>query len=455
MMKLNGVKLPHHKNTAGNAPERIATPAQVTIPMSMHIGIPAVPVVEAGDAVKVGQLIGKAGGFVSSPVYASVSGKVTGIDNFMIASGDYVQAVTIASDGRRELFEGIAPPEVHDLESFLAAVNDSGVVGLGGAGFPTAVKLTIKDLSQIEAIIINGAECEPYVTSDTRTMLDRSDQVWAGIGLLQTYLQAKRVIIAIEKNKPQCIQIFKKLCANVPGVEVAELPSLYPQGGEKVLVYNTMGRIVPEGKLPIDVGAVVINCTTLATIAQYIQTGMPLTEKCVTVDGSAVREPGNVIAPIGAPLSALFEHCGGFKEEPGKLIYCGPMMGIAVPNLEMPVVKNTNAVLAFNEKDACLPEPTACIKCGNCINHCPLKLSPTEIETAYRMKNAEKLGKLKVNLCMECGCCSYICPAKRPLVQTNKLAKTMLRDWQKQKEQQEKLEQERQAALEREEAAAK
>lgn len=268
-------------------------------------------------------------------------------------------------------------------------------------------------------------------------------------------MQAKRVIIAIEKNKPQCIQIFKKLCANAPGVEVAELPSLYPQGGEKVLVYNTMGRIVPEGKLPIDVGAVVINCTTLATIAQYIQTGMPLTEKCVTVDGSAVREPGNVIAPIGAPLSALFEHCGGFKEEPGKLIYCGPMMGIAVPNLEMPVVKNTNAVLAFNEKDACLPEPTACIKCGNCINHCPLKLSPTEIETAYRMKNAEKLGKLKVNLCMECGCCSYICPAKRPLVQTNKLAKTMLRDWQKQKEQQEKLEQERQAALEREEAAAK
>ena len=161
MMKLNGVKLPHHKNTAGNAPERIATPAQVTIPMSMHIGIPAVPVVKAGDAVKVGQLIGKAGGFVSSPVYASVSGKVTGIDNFMIASGDYVQAVTIASDGRRELFEGIAPPEVHDLESFLAAVNDSGVVGLGGAGFPTAVKLTVKDLSQIEAVIINGAECEP------------------------------------------------------------------------------------------------------------------------------------------------------------------------------------------------------------------------------------------------------------------------------------------------------
>lgn len=212
-------------------------------------------------------------------------------------------------------------------------------------------------------------------------------------------------------------------------MEVCALPSLYPQGGEKVLIYNTMGQIVPEGKLPLDVGAIVLNCTTLANIAHYCQTGMPLVEKCITVDGSAVRKPKNVIVPIGMKIGDVFEACGGFREEPKKVLYGGPMMGIAVPDLEQPILKNTNAILAMTAADAALPTPSACIRCGKCIAHCPLNLMPCELETAYNTGNMERLAALKANLCMECGCCSYGCPAHRPLVQTNKLAKAKLAAW--------------------------
>ena len=430
MLRIKGVKLSHQKNASNCKPERIKTPAQVMIPMSMHIGAHAKPVVSVGDKVKVGQIIAEAEGFVSSPIHASVSGKVKNIEDMLASSGHMMKSVVIEADGEQEIFEGISPPRVYDLESFLAAIRESGLVGLGGAGFPTAVKLSVKDLSKIDAIIVNGAECEPYVTSDTRTMLDDAELVMQGIGLLQKYLEARRVIIAIENNKGDCVKKFRELAKGKTGVEVVSLPSVYPQGGEKVLIHNTVGRIVPEGKLPIDVGTIVINCTTLAFIAKYINTGMPLVEKCVTVDGSVVKTPKNVIAPIGTPISELFEYCGGLKSEPGKVFYGGPMMGITIPDLSAPVLKNTNAVVALSKKDAALPETTACIRCGACVGHCPLKLMPVEIENAYELKKPEELERLKVNLCMECGCCSYICPARRPLVQVNKLAKAMLRDYQ-------------------------
>ncbi len=424
--RLHGVHVPHRKNTAGMAPERMPVPATVTIPMSMHIGAPAEPVVKVGDTVKVGQLIARTGGFVSSPVYSSVSGKVKKVDDMLMSSGRFMKAITVETDGEQAVYEDIKAPEVTDFQSFVDAVRDSGVVGLGGAGFPTAVKLAVKDLSQIEAVIINGAECEPYVTSDTRTMLDEVPWMEKGIKLLQKYLQVKRVVIGIEKNKPRCIEVLKGMAANLQGVEVMALPPLYPQGGEKVLIYNTTGKIVPEGKLPLDAGAIVMNCTTLAAIAKYIETGMPLVEKVVTVDGSAVKEPKNVIAPIGASMQSLFDFCGGFKSEARKVLYGGPMMGIAVPNTDFPVMKNTNAILAFDEKDATLPEPTACIRCGSCIDACPLNLMPAAIEAAYNKRNVDKLRELHANLCMECGCCSFVCPAKRMLVQTNKLAKGLI-----------------------------
>jgi electron transport complex protein RnfC len=451
LKKLHGVHVPHRKNTADSVPQRLPVPAWVTIPMSMHIGAPARPVVKPGDTVKVGQLIAEAGGFVSAPIYASVSGKVKKLEDVLLSNGQFVPGITIESDGKQEIWEGIRPPVIEDLEGFLAAVRDSGVVGLGGAGFPTVVKLTVKDLSKAEVLIINGAECEPYITSDTRTMVDNTERVLEGIGLVQNYLGVKRVIIGIENNKPQCLAAFRQKLPAGSSIELKSLPSLYPQGGEKVLIYNTTGKIVPEGKLPIDAGAIVMNCTTAAAIAGFAATGMPLVEKCITVDGSAIKEPKNVIVPIGTPLKDVFAFCGGFRKEPRKVIYGGPMMGIAVPNLEVPILKNTNAVLALDEKEAVPPKETACIKCGRCISHCPMGLMPAEIERAYRLKLPEELGRLKVNLCMECGCCSFVCPAKRPLVQINKLAKTVLREDQLQK----KKAAEQAAAKEKEKEAGK
>lgn len=437
LRKLQGVHVPHRKNTADMPSVKMDCPSVVSIPMSMHIGAPAKPLVKVGDHVKLGQRIAEAGGFVSSPVHASISGKVKKIDDVMLSSGRHVPAIVIESDGLLERCEGLEPPVINNQTEFLQALTDSGIVGLGGAGFPTAVKLTVKNLSQIEAVIVNGAECEPYITSDTRTMLDQSKLVLEGARLLQKYIGARRIIFAIEDNKPQCIQKFQELVKTETGMEVASLPAMYPQGGEKVLIYHTIGRVVPEGKLPLDAGAIVINCTTLASIARYIKSGLPLVRKCITVDGSAVKHPMNVVAPIGTSLRDVFEFCGGFSSEPKKVLYGGPMMGIAVPNLDVPVLKNTNAILAFAEADAGLPKPTACIKCGRCIAHCPLKLMPTEIETAFEKGDVSALAALKVNLCMECGCCSYICPAHRPLVQTNKLAKAQVAAYLKAKKEQE------------------
>ena len=422
---LPGVHAPHRKNTADCAPKRMPVPAVVTIPMSMNIGAPAKPVVKPGDEVKVGQLIAEAGGFVSSPIYSSVSGKVKKLDEVLMSSGQNCQTIVIESDGEQTVAETVVPPQVDSMESFIAAVRNSGVVGLGGAGFPTAVKLNVAP-GKVDFICINGAECEPYITADTRTMLDDASLLVEGIQLLQKYLQPGKVLIGIENNKPQCISKLKELSKDLQNVEVASLPALYPQGGEKVLIYNLTGRVVAEGKLPIDAGCVVINPSTLVAIARYIKTGMPLVEKYVTVDGSAIANPMNVIAPIGASVQDVVDFTGGLKCEAKKIIFGGPMMGISMSGMQEVVMKNTNAILCLNEKDAIPPETTPCIKCGRCVNHCPLKLMPANIETAFNMNKPEELKALKVNLCMECGCCSFICPAKRPLVQTNKLAKAML-----------------------------
>lgn len=429
-ISLRGVHVPHRKNTKDKPVERMTEVKTVTIPMSMHIGKPARPCVKIGDLVCVGTKIGEADGAVSSPIYSSVSGKVIKVKDFLLSTGTTCPAVVIESDGEMTPDPAISVPVVNSREDLLNAIRESGVVGLGGAGFPTHVKFNV-DPSRVEYLIINGAECEPYVTSDSYTMENRSEDMAYALRAISTHYGIKNVIIGIEANKKKAIGSMKKLGEQVKdccNFSVKVLPNVYPQGGEKVLVYKAIGRMIPVGKLPIDVGCIVINCTTLAAIGGYLQTGMPLVKKCVTVDGATVKNPGIVIVPIGTTMQDIFDYCGGLTAQPAKLIYGGPMMGVTVPNAEAPIMKNTNAILALSPKEAKLPETTACIRCGKCTNTCPFGLAPAEILRAYDKKDAEALDKLLVNGCMECGCCSFVCPANRPLVQTNKLAKVFLRE---------------------------
>ncbi len=423
---LPGIFTPHRKGTKDAPVARIENVQTVTIPMSMHIGKPAKPVVKVGDLVKVGTKIGEADGKISSDIYASVSGKVVRLADFLLSNGATTTAVVIESDGEMTA-EEVSAPVINSREDFIAAVKQSGVVGLGGAGFPTHVKLDVP-AEKIDFLLINGAECEPYITSDSVTMLTRGEDMLCAIKAFNRYLGVKNIIIGLEKSNKKVIAAMKDLAASVTdfSVRVHVLPDKYPQGGEKVLVYHTTGRKIPTGKLPIDVGCVVLNSTSVAAIGSFLQTGMPLVKKCITVEGGAVKHPQNVIAPVGTPLKELFELCGGFTEEPVKIIYGGPMMGITVPNADVPVIKNTNAILALTKKEAKLPKTTACIRCGACVNTCPFSLAPVNIAEAYEKEDAEALNDLSVQTCMECGCCSFVCPANRPLVQINKLSKKLV-----------------------------
>ena len=321
----------------------------------------------------------------------------------------------------------VQPPVINTREDLVQAIRNSGMVGLGGAGFPTHTKWNV-DPSRVEELIINGAECEPYITSDSVTMLERADDMEVALRALQQHFEIKRIIIGIESNKKEAIESMKALAARMDGTEVKVLPQIYPQGGEKVLVYHTTKKVVPTGKLPIDVGCIVCNCTTIAAIGTYLKTGMPLVEKCVTVDGGSVSKPQNVIVPIGVALQQVFDYCGGFTVAPEKVLYGGPMMGVTVPDLSVPVLKNTNALLALSPKEAKQPKMTACIRCGACTNICPFGLAPAQIMRAYQKKDTEMLEKLSVDTCMLCGCCSFTCPAHRPLVQTNILSKQLLKE---------------------------
>ena len=313
MSHIKGISVPHRKNTAESVPVRMPAPKIAYYPMTQHIGAPATPTVKKGDAVCVGTLIGEAAGFVSSPIYSGVSGTVKSVEETLQPSGAAALTVIVECDGLQTPDSSIAPPEVCDKESFISAIRASGVVGLGGAGFPTSVKLGTKDSVKIEIMVINGAECEPYLTGDTRTMIDRADEIAEGIELCRRYLGVESFVIGIEKNKPQCIKNMRKIAADHSDVRVAVLPSSYPQGAEKVITYNTTGRVIGEGKLPIDCGVAVVNCTTLASVARYVKTGIPLVEKCITVAGGAVAKPANVTAPIGTPVGDVFDFCGGFS----------------------------------------------------------------------------------------------------------------------------------------------
>lgn len=431
---LGKTHIPHRKNTASMAAVRMAPPKEVLLPVEQHIGTAADIIVKVGDEVKVGQLVADAPCTFSSPIYASVSGKVTKIETYLRSNGRVVPAIRIESDGLMTPAEEITPPTVTDLDSFINAVYRSGVVGLGGAGFPTAAKLEGAKKHEIHTIILNGAECEPYITSDARTMIDDAQSIYEGVSLMERVMPSvKNFYIGIESNKPECIAKMNEIFASDGKVTVKTLPSLYPQGAEKVLIRNITGITVPAGKFPADVGVIVMNVTTVAKIADYIRTGMPLVEKRITVDGTAIKEPKNLLVPIGTSIRDILDFAGGYTDDLGKVIIGGPMTGFAASSLDEPVIKTTGAIIGCTEKGSKHLKTTACIHCGKCVDACPHLLTPTDFTKALTIANEDermaKLEELHITLCVECGCCSFVCPANRPLMENNRVAKNALKSY--------------------------
>ena len=432
-----GAAVPHRKNTAQLQTAVLPCPDQVTIPMQQHVGAPCRPLVKVGDTVDVGQKIGDSDAYVSAPIHASISGKVAAITQVTLPGGQRTDAVVIQSDGEMRVSPDVKPPKVDSAESLCSALRESGLVGLGGAGFPAHVKLNVPKGKRIDTLIINAAECEPYITADNREAIENAQSVLEGVYIIRDLLHIDRVIIAVENNKPDVIETLTRIADNPErdpddNVRVLPLRARYPQGAEKVLVKSCTDRVIPLGKLPADVGCIVMNITSAAFVADYLRTGMPLVKKRVTVDGSAIQHPQNVLVPVGTKISDLVAFCGGWKAEPGKLLMGGPMMGLALTGDDLPILKQNNGLLAFAEGDAVLPEPTACIRCGRCVAGCPMDLMPTQLEKYAELGDVDALNRYGVMCCMECGTCAYNCPANRPLVQAIRMGKALVKKGGKQ-----------------------
>lgn len=427
---LHSIDAGHYKNTAGCETEVMPIPDVVKISMSQHIGAPCKPLVAKGDTVKVGQLIGDTDAFVSAPIHSSVSGTVTGIETQRSAVGGNDTLVVIETDKKQEVWEGIKVPEANDLPSFVKAVRESGLVGLGGASFPTHIKYNPKNIDDVHTLIVNGAECEPFITSDHRGMLEDTQDIIDGMKLIMEYVGLDEGYIGIEENKPDAIAKLDQMFAEqgLTNLHTFKLQARYPKGAERVLVYEITGKEMKAGVLPADLGVILSNVTSVAFVGQYFRNGMPLINKRMTVDGDAVANPKNIIAPIGTLIHDVIDFCGGYKSEPRKILMGGPMMGRAIFSDAMPIVKNNNAILAFSKEKAYVPEETACINCGRCHQACPFNLLPTALAEAYERRDAQKLSDLQVMQCMECGSCSYVCPARRPLGFMNKLGKAVVKE---------------------------
>lgn len=423
-----GVHPPEQKRfTEKQAIENLPLPERAIIPLQQHIGAPAEPVVQKGDTVRTGQVIAKASGFVSLPVHATLSGTVTAVDKRPHPLGTALVAVEIESDGQDSWKRQPKEVDVSKLttEEKKERILEAGIAGLGGATFPTHVKLTPPPEKPIDTLIINGAECEPYLTSDHRLMLEQPDEILAGARIIADILKAKRILFGIENNKPDAIRLFRKKTRRFKTISVFGLPVKYPQGGEKQLIKATVGRTVPAGGLPMDVGVVVQNVGTAFAVHQAVSLRRPLIDRIVTVTGRGIANPKNLRVRIGTPFSDLVAFCGGYTSENVKVVSGGPMMGVSQWTDAVPVIKGTSGILVLNEDDAKIPAQDPCISCARCVDICPMRLNPTRIAAFVKTKRIEEAKENQLFDCIECGSCSYICPAKRYLVQYIKLGKAL------------------------------
>lgn len=406
-----------------------SVPKIMVFPVSMHIGAPAKPVVKIGDKVKAGEMIAEAGGFVSAHIYSSVSGEVIGIEKRPTTKGE-TDCIIVKNDYEYTKADPIVEPgrsQEMSSEEIIDTVRKAGIVGMGGATFPTSVKLSPPPGATIDTVIINGAECEPYSTSDHRVMVEYADEIVSGINIVRRlFPKLRQIYIGIEDNKPNAIKALEKATEEFHDITVRPLKTMYPQGSEKNLIKNLTGREVPPGGLPAEVRCMVMNNSSVRAVYRACEYGEPLIERIVSVSGTPIKEPKNLRVKIGTPMDSLIEDCGGFSEVPGKVLSGGPMMGQAVSDLGIPIIKGTTAVTVLTPEEANQGETHDCIMCSECINVCPVSLQPILISDAYERGNIDKAKELGAMDCIECGNCSFICPSKIPLLDNIRAAKAAI-----------------------------
>ena len=430
---IGGVHPAENKLSAGSPIREAALPKQAVFSMFQHIGAPAKPVVQKGDVVKVGTLLAEAGGFVSAPVYSSVSGKVNKIDAVLDASGTRRMAVIVDVEGdeweesidrSKDLVRLSDRPDL-DSKTIVEKIKNAGIVGLGGATFPCHVKLTPPPGSKAECVIINAVECEPYLTADHRLMLEHADEILVGVDLIMKAVNVTKGYIGIENNKPDAIKLMTEKASQYPNIEVVPLKVKYPQGGEKQLIDAVIGRQVPAPPaIPISVGAVVQNVGTAYAIYEAVMKNKPLIDRIITVTGKSVKNPSNLLARLGTPFLQLIDECGGLPEDTGKIIGGGPMMGKALLSLEVPMTKGSSGLLIMNDKESRRSEPQPCIRCAKCVSACPMGLEPYLLSKLSAMEDWEAAEKNDIVSCIECGSCQFTCPSKRPLLDMVRVGKT-------------------------------
>ncbi len=411
------------KDLSKDKPIREVLPkGDLVYPLSQHIGAPATPIVKKGDRVLTGQKIAEASGFVSAPIYAAVSGTVKAIEERRVVTGDKVMSIVIENDGLYEEVEykKAASPDKLKKEEIIEKVKEAGIVGMGGAGFPTFIKLSPKEPEKIDYVIVNCAECEPYLTSDYRRMLEEPNKLIEGLKVSLRLFDKARGILAVEDNKPDCIELLKRLTKDEDRISVKALKTKYPQGSERQLIFAVTGRAINSSQLPADAGCVVNNVDTVVAVYHAVIEGRPLMERIVTVTGDAIADPCNFKVRIGTNYHELIEEAGGFKSEPEKIISGGPMMGFAIFDLDVPTTKTASALLCLTQDEVSKSAPSACINCGRCVEVCPGRIVPSKVATAAEHYDEETFVKLNGMECCECGCCSYVCPAKRTLTQSIK-----------------------------------